>query len=123
MPHPKIIGIDEKSIQKTETELNILYPAKIRAMFLVKNGFNFAGFRFYKIYNKNDIVHTFDDLIRENLDVTSGWKKYLPEGFVAIADNEGQGCLALNTNKDGKLYYWNKLTKTISEYKLPDTDN
>ncbi len=123
MPHPKIIGIDEESIQKAEMELNILYPEKISAMLLAKNGFNYAGFRFYKIYNKADIVHTFDDVIRENLGVTSGWKKFLPEGLVAIADDEGQGCLALNTNKDGKLYYWNNLTKTISEYKLPDTDN
>ena len=45
--------------------------------------------------------------MRENTNSSAGWKQSLPEGCVAIADDEGQGCLALNINKDGKVYYWN----------------
>ena len=76
-------------------------------MLKLKNGFYLGGFNFYKVLDEEDLQHTFDDVVRENTNTQAGWKQYLPEGYAAIADDGGQGCLALNTNKDGKIYYWN----------------
>jgi hypothetical protein len=111
----KIITNDE-SINEAESKLNIVYPKEIREMLKIKNGFYLGGFRFYKVLDKEDLQHTFDDVVRENTNSSAGWKQFLPEGYVAIADDEGQGCLALNTNKDGKVYYWNNNTGEITIY-------
>ncbi|EKD57376.1 MAG: hypothetical protein ACD_57C00325G0003 [uncultured bacterium] len=112
----KKITTNNDSIDQAESKLNINYPKEIREMLKNKNGFYFGGFRFYKVLDKEDLQHTFDDVVRENTNSPAGWQQFLPEGYVAIADDEGQGCLALNTNKDGKVYYWNNDIGEITIY-------
>lgn len=107
MKNTKKTVTDDSSINETELKLDISYPNEIRELLKARNGFYLGGFRFYRILDKENLQNTFDDVVRENTNPASGWKQYLPEGYVSIADDEGQGCLALNINKDGKIYYWN----------------
>jgi len=116
MNNPKKIFTNDQSIDEAEVKLNISYPQEIREMLKAKNGFYLGGFRFYKVLDKEDLEHTFDDVVRENTNSSAGWKQFLPDGYVSIADDEGQGCLALNTNKDGKIYYWNNDAGEITTY-------
>lgn len=116
MKNPKKLTTDDQSINDAELKLNISYPKELREMLKSKNGFHLGGFRFYKVLDKEDLQHTFDDVVRENTNPSAGWKQFLPKGHVAIADDEGQGCLALNTNKDGKIYYWNNDIGKITTY-------
>ena len=115
MGNPKKIITNDESINQAESKLNVSYPKEIREMLKTKNGFYLGGFRFYGVLDKEDLQHTFDDIVRENTN-PAGWKQLLPDGYVAIADDEGQGCLALNTNKDGKVYYWNNDIGQITTY-------
>ncbi len=78
----------------------------IRERLKKQNGFEWAGYNFYPVLDEDDKVHTFDDVVRNNIHESSSLKEYLPEGFVAIAIDD-LFCLCLNTNKDGKLYYYN----------------
>jgi hypothetical protein len=107
MKNPKKLITDDKSINEAELKLGINYPRELREMLKKRNGFYLGGYRFFCVLDKDDLEHTFDDVVRENTNPIAGWKQLLPEGFVAIASDEGQGCLVLNTNKDGKVYYWN----------------
>jgi hypothetical protein len=116
MKNPKKVTTDDQSINEEELKLNISYPKEIREMIKARNGFYLGGFRFYKVLDKEDLQNTFDDVVRENTNSSAGWKQFLPEGYVSIADDSGQGCLALNTNKDGKIYYWNNDTGEITIY-------
>jgi len=116
MGNPKKIITNDESINEAELKLNISYPKEIREMLKLKNGFYLGGYRIYCVLDKEDIQHTFDDVVRENTNSSAGWKQSLPEGCVAIADDEGQGCLALNINKDGKVYYWNNDIGEITTY-------
>lgn len=102
----KKVATNDQSIDQCEAKLDIIYPKEVREMLKQRNGFYLGGFRFYRVLDKDDLQHTFDDVFRENTN-SSGWQNFLPNGYVAIADDEGQGCLALNKNKDGKVYYWN----------------
>jgi len=114
MSAKKIITNDQ-SIDQCEAKLDIIYPKEVREMLKQKNGFYLGGFRLYCVLDKEDLQHTFDDVFRENTN-PSGWQNFLPNGYVAIADDEGQGCLALNKNKDGKIYYWNNDMNKMSIY-------
>lgn len=116
MKNPKKLTTDDQSINDAELKLNISYPKELRKMLKLKNGFHLGGFRFYKVLDKEDLQHTFDDVVKENTNPSAGWKQFLPKGYVAIADDEGQGCLALNTNRDGKVYYWNNDIGEITTY-------
>ncbi len=116
MGNSKRIVTNDESINQAELKLNISYPKEIREMLKAKNGFYLGGYRFYCVLDKEDIQHTFDDIFRENTNFSAGWRQSLPEGYVAIADDEGQGCLALNINKDGKVYYWNNDIGEITTY-------
>lgn len=114
MSAKKVITNDQ-SIDQCEAKLDIVYPEEVREMLKQKNGFYLGGFRFYCVLDKEDLQHTFDDVSRENTNL-SGWQKFLPNGYIAIADDGGQGCLALNKNKDGKIYYWNNDVDKMNVY-------
>lgn len=116
MKNPKKVITNDESINQAESKLNISYPKEIREMLKQQNGFDLGGFNFYKVLDSEDLQHTFDDVVRENTNPQAGWKQYLPEGYVAIADDGGQGCLTLNTNKDGKIYYWNNDIGEMTTY-------
>jgi hypothetical protein len=106
MPKPKKKVItDDKSIDQAEQKLGIKYPPIIRDKLKEHNGFYWGYFRFFCVFDEEDKFHTFDDVVRENENPSAGWKQYLPEGHVAIA-NEDLLCLTLNTNKDGKVYFY-----------------
>jgi hypothetical protein len=115
MGSKKVITNDE-SITAAEEKLGISYPEEIREKLKAKNGFYLGGLRFYCVLDKEDLQHTFDDVVRENSNKVAGWSQYLPEGNIAIADDEGQGCLVLNTAKDGKIYYWSLGKGEIETY-------
>jgi hypothetical protein len=122
MNTPKKITTNDQSINEAELKLNISYPKEIREMIKAKNGFYLGGFRFYGVLDKEDLEHTFDDVVRENTNPSAGWKQFLPDGYISIADDEGQGCLALNTNKDGKIYYFNTDNGEITTYSVNGKD-
>ena len=107
MKTPKKVVTDDESINNAEEKLGIKYPEILREWLKGENGFYRAAFRFYGVLDKEDVYNTFDDVVRENTNPEAGWEKYVPDGHVAIADDEGLGCLTLNKNKDGKVYYWN----------------
>ena len=106
MPKPKKKVItNDKSIDQAEQKLGIKYPQIIRDKLKKRNGFYWGYFRFFCVLDGEDKFHTFDDIVRENENPSAGWKRYLPEGHIAIA-NEDLLCLALNTEKDGKVYFY-----------------
>ncbi len=107
---------NDMSVDKAEQVLSIQFPMLLREWIKSKNGFHRGGFRFYGVRDEEDVANTFDDIVRENTNEPAGWKKYLPEGYVAFADDGGQGCLALSTAKDGKFYYWNNEMGKLSVF-------
>ncbi len=116
MKSPKKVTTNDESINEAEAKLNILFPVELREMLKEKNGFDLGGFEFYNVLDKEDLQHTFDDVVRENTNNQAGWQKYLPKGYAAIATDGGQGCLVLSSKKDGKVYYWNNDMQDISVY-------
>lgn len=107
MPKPqRKVTADDESIDQTEQKLGIKYPQIIREKLKEKNGFYWGFFRFFCVFDEEDKFHTFDDVVRENENPSAGWRQYLPEGHVVIA-NEDLFCLTLNTKKDGKVYFYN----------------
>lgn len=106
MPKPKKKVItNDGSIDVAEQKLGIKYPQIIRDKLKERNGFYWGYFRFFCVLDEEDKFHTFDDVVKENENSSDGWKQYLPEGHVAIA-NEDLLCLTLNTEKDGKVYLY-----------------
>ena len=104
---PKKIVTEDKFIDRAQVALNIKYPQVIRKKLIGRNGFSWGFFeRFYCVKDDDDIFHTNDDVVRENTNKVAGWQQYIPEGFVTIADDGGGAALLLNTNKDGKVYYY-----------------
>ena len=122
MKIPKKINANIQSIEAAENKLNIKYPSVIKNKILQKNGFDTEEFTFYCVFDEEDKYHTFDDVVRENTNDDSGWLHYLPNNYVAIAEDGGKGCLALNTNQDGKVYYYENSTGEISLYATNDIE-
>ncbi len=116
MQPAKKVTTNLQSVELAEQKLNIKYPELIKNKMLEKNGFYTDEFQFYCIFDAEDKYHTFDDVVKENTNEDSGWLKYLPAGYVAIAEDGGRGCLALNTNKDGKIYYYENDSGKITVY-------
>ncbi|MFC1625974.1 SMI1/KNR4 family protein [Patescibacteria group bacterium] len=116
MKTSKKVITNNKSIDAAEKELGFKYPQKLRKLLKERNGFYLAHFRFYGVLDKEDIQHTFDDIVRENTNQSSGWRKYLPKGHIAIADDTGTGCLTLTKQNDGRIYYWNNDIQKLSVY-------
>ncbi len=116
MKTSKKLITSEESIRNAETKLEITYPQPVRERLREQNGFEWGGFTFFCVLDNDDIKHTFDDIVRENTNSSAGWLQYLPKGNVAIADDGGQGCLSVNTNKDGKVYYWNNDLGELSTF-------
>lgn len=114
----KKLTTNDESITAAEMKLGFSYPKEIRARLKERNGFFWKGYRFYPVLDQEDVQHTFDDVIRENTNDPSGWRQFLPEGYIAIATDEGQGCLCLSTNKDGKVYYWNNDSAKMEPFKM-----
>lgn len=114
-PEKKVVTGD-RSVDNAEEKLSVRYPTVIRERLKERNSFSWGAFDFFCVFDEEDKFHTFDDVARENENPEAGWKKYLPEGFVAIADDGGQGCLALNVAKDGKVYYWDNKKGEISVF-------
>ena len=109
----KKTGTNIQSIKNAEEKLEIKFPECIVQALLNKNGFYAEEFRFYCVLDDEDLYNTFDDIVRENTNSNSGWQKFLPKNYVAIADDGGQGCLILNKNKDNIVYYFAINTKEI----------
>lgn len=101
----KKVMTDDKSIDLAEEKLGIKYPQIIRNKLREHNGFYWGYFRFFCVLDEEDKFHTFDDVVKENENPSAGWKQYLPEGHVAIA-NEDLLCLTLTNKKDGKVYFY-----------------
>ncbi len=112
----KKVSTEDRFIDVAEKTLNVLYPQFLRNKLKERNDFYLAGFKFYCVKDEDDIQHTFDDVVRENKNEQTGWQKYIPEGHAAIADDGGQGCLVLNIEKDGKIYYWNNYFGKLTVY-------
>lgn len=102
----KKIVTNDKSIDNVEQKLDIKYPQIIRDKLKEHNGFHWGHFNFFCVLDADDKFHTFDNIVRENENPSAGWKKYLPKGHIAIANNDLL-CLTLNTKKDGKVYFYN----------------
>lgn len=115
------VTTSEASILAAELALDIQYPQIIRNKMLLTNGFHTGVYRFYCVKDVDDLYHTSDDVLRENNNPNSGWKLYLPKGFAAIADDEGNGCLALSNSKDGKVYYFETATGELTQ--IAETEN
>lgn len=118
----KKVVTDDKSIDEAEAKLGFSYPKILREKLKIKNGFYLAGFRIYGVLDQEDVQHTFDDIVRENTNSSSGWQQYIPSNYVAIGDDEGIGCLVLNTNKDGIVYYWNNQDQKMETYATNETE-
>ncbi len=116
MKTDKKVNTNDESIDSAEQKLNIVFPQIIREKLKDRNGFQLGEFRFFGVLDKEDLQHTFDDIVKENTNPQAGWSQYLPKEYVAIADDGGQGCLVLNTNKDGKAYYWNHQDQKLNVY-------
>jgi len=116
MKTAKKISTNNESINDAEKKLDFKYPESIRQMLLKRNGFYLADFKFFCVLDKEDIQHTFDDIVRENTNESAGIQNFIPKGYVAIATDEGLGFLVLNTQKDGKTYYWNNDLGELSIY-------
>ncbi len=114
MKTPRKVTTEDKYIDSVENILGIKYPKVIRDMLLKSNGFSWGYYNFFPVRDEEDLEHTFDDVVRENNN-PNGWSNYLPEGYVAIA-NEDSYCLALSKVKDGKVYYFDNERKELSVY-------
>ena len=86
-----------------------------------QNGFYWGFYRFFAVLDDDDKYHTFNDVVVENANPNTGWKQYLPESYVAIA-NEDHFCLVVNTNKDGVVYEYNHQTGDIEQFAKNDTE-
>ena len=95
----KKLGTNEESIARAEQKLGIRYPGLIREMLKERNEFFWGAYRFFGVLDDEDKYHTFDDVVRENNNPVAGWAKYLPKGFVCIA-NQDNNCLLLNKNNN-----------------------
>lgn len=115
MKPPKKIFTEDANIIKAEETLDIRYPEIIRERLKKSNGFEWGGFNFYQVLDEDDKYHTFDDVVRNNQNEVAGWAKFLPVGFIAIADLDSF-CLCLSTNKDGKIYYLDPNTANCDVY-------
>lgn len=122
MPKPqKKIITDDKSIDQAEQKLGIKYPQIIRERLKEHNGFYWGYFRFFCVLDEEDKFHTFDDVVRENENSSAGWKQYLPEGYIVIA-NEDLLCLALNTKKNGKVYFYDHESGKLEVFAQTDEE-
>lgn len=101
----KKVVTEDKVIDQAEQKLGIKYPLIFRNKLKEQNGFYWGYFRFFCVFDEEDKLHTFDDVVKENENPSAGWKQYLPKGYVAIANNDLL-CLTLNTKKDGKVYFY-----------------
>lgn len=120
-PVKKIITTDF-SIDTAEDKLEIKYSQVIRDKLKKTNGFDWGGYRFFCVLDEEDKFHTFDDVIRENNSEDTGWVNFLPKEYIAIADDGGRGCLVLNKNKDGKVYYFNNELNKIEIFSESESD-
>lgn len=102
MKPQKKIFTEDTNIIKAEETLDIKYPEIIREKLKMSNGFEWGGFNFYPVLD-DDKYHTFDNVVRNNQNDVAGWAKFLPDGFIAIAELDSF-CLCLSTNKDVKIY-------------------
>lgn len=119
----KKIFTEDSKIDVAEQKLGIKYPLILREKLKAHNGFSWGYFeRFYCVFDEDDKFHTFDDVVYENENPRTGWKSVLPPEYVAIADDAGGYCLALNTNKDGKVYHYNSDTNEIEVFAENDED-
>lgn len=119
---PKKVVTNDASIDNAEAKLGVKFPQILREKLKEHNGFTWGFFeRFYPVFDEEDKFHTFDDVVREN-ENPNGWKRALPEGFVAIADDGGGYALVLSTNKDGKVYHYNNDTGDVTLFAENDEE-
>lgn len=119
-PQNKVITSDE-FIDRAEKSLQIKYPEIIRKKLKEQNGFYWDYFRFFCVLDDDDKYHTFDDVVRENENQSTGWKLFLPENQVAIA-NEDHVCLTLNTNQDGNIYIYDNEIGSLEIFAKSDEE-
>jgi hypothetical protein len=115
---PKKVHTSDACIDAAQQKLNIRYPDVIRDKLKANNGFYLAGLYFFPVFDPEDKFHTFDCIVRENQN-PSGWSHFLPEGYVAIA-NEDHLILALREGDDTTVYFIDHQLGEIVEEISPD---
>lgn len=119
----KKITTDEKYIDRAEKTLNIKYPQVLREKLKVRNGFTWGFFEhFYCVLDDEDKFYTYDDVVHANTNRIAGWNQFIPEGYVAIADDGAGYALLLSTSKDGKVYHYNNDTSEVTVFAENDKE-
>ena len=121
MPKPKKKLItSDAAIDAAEEKLGITYPKLIREKLKQRNGFGWGFFQFYCVFDEEDAFHTFDDVVRANTNEMTGWQQFMPEGYVAIADDEVI-VLALKQGESG-VYRYDHTSGTVEIYAMTDEE-
>ncbi|MHB9024443.1 MAG: SMI1/KNR4 family protein, partial [Armatimonadota bacterium] len=106
MDSPSEFGTILEQIAVAEQQLGVTFPDVLKQVWLLANIIDVelpGGWRLLRIFDeKNPRKTTYRSIVHENT-VGKGRWSYMPEGLIAIAQNDEGNCLVLRKGSDGSL--------------------
>ncbi|MDF2902605.1 MAG: hypothetical protein K0S25_243 [Bacillus sp. (in: firmicutes)] len=103
-------GVDEIHIKAAEGKLGALFPVEYKELFMLINNPEIGDWILYPIKDSQNLKHTWDDIVRQNLDQR---EEALSNDLIAIGENGTGDKLCFRVRKkfmQSQVYIWDHET-------------